>query len=366
MVQFIIKLIIIFMKDIILITDPGSADIDDIFAILLLISYENIRIRGIIATHHYAEQRAKIIKLILSEHNRNDIPVYVGHDTQNGSADFLKENSLFPKKFGIPYSYQEWNDSFGSSGSLKKNEFSEKQWFPKFTQAYYRFYEEDEITKQQVNSNSDEFLISTLKEYSKNNKITVICIAPMHDLVTVPVELYKNMNLFLMGGSDKKIGYNWGICPQTTKIILEKLELSKTCATVISSQLVTENNIVISDSIFYYIIARYFKYEQSKISKAIFTDWLNCLDVNNVKNMCDPLTVLIALGETSCITMPMYASVQPGHELYHDYLEETNENPILKLEADKKKSNVEFVIGVDLNTNEMIQNIIIKMLFYKE
>lgn len=342
------------MKDIILITDPGSADIDDIFAILLLISNKNIKIRGIIATHHYAEQRAKIIKLILSEYDRNDIPVYVGHDTlNNGSADFFEENNLFPKKFGHPHAHQEQNDP------------SEKQWFPQFTQAYYRFYEEAEITGQQVYSNGSEFLISTLKEYSENNKITVVCIAPMHDLIIVPTTLYKNMNLFLMGGSDKKIGYNWGICPQITNIVLEKLEFSKTCATVISSNLVTENNIVINDSIFYYIISRYFKCEQSKISKAIFTDWLNCLDTSNVKNMCDPLTVLIALGETSFITIPMQATVQ-NYDLYRDYLEENDKNPILKLEVNKKKSNIEFVTGVDLGTNEMIQNIIIKMLFYGE
>ena len=38
-------------KDIVLITDPGSVDPDDILTLALMTSFDHINIKGVIATH---------------------------------------------------------------------------------------------------------------------------------------------------------------------------------------------------------------------------------------------------------------------------------------------------------------------------
>jgi len=55
-------------RDLILITDVGSVDPDDVLTLALLSSMgDDFNIRGVIATHHYPYLRAKLTKLILSE-----------------------------------------------------------------------------------------------------------------------------------------------------------------------------------------------------------------------------------------------------------------------------------------------------------
>ena len=64
-------------RDVVIITDIGSVDPDDTFA-LILAATSKINLKGVVTTHHYPEKKAKIAKLVLSEIGRGDINVYVG------------------------------------------------------------------------------------------------------------------------------------------------------------------------------------------------------------------------------------------------------------------------------------------------
>ena len=187
-------------NDYVLITDVGSVDPDDVFTLLLLSSYKTINIKGVIASHFYSDVRAKIIKLILTEIGRENIPVYVGKGikyseeyNEKSKNEFFNENELFPELFGFPKSTHKISDL--TSNEIKKDRF------PNFLKAYYEYYGEEYINGLKIEKEtSKDFLINLLKDYSIENKLKVICVAPMHDLVDIPTKLYKNMDLYVMGG----------------------------------------------------------------------------------------------------------------------------------------------------------------------
>ena len=56
---------IIGIKDCIIITDIGSPNIGDFISLLYLLSQSSINIKGIICTHHYIDDRCKIVNKIL-------------------------------------------------------------------------------------------------------------------------------------------------------------------------------------------------------------------------------------------------------------------------------------------------------------
>src|SRR5579872_5175091 len=145
--------------DVVIITDLGSVDPDDIFALLLGInicsdSNNPHNIIGIITSHNYPTKKAKLTRLILSEMGRSDIKVYVGngieYDEKFNSDDrkkFFSENELFPHFFGFPASV--YNRDISQSGLLAEQNSGntveitnkESMWFPNFMKAYYEYYE---------------------------------------------------------------------------------------------------------------------------------------------------------------------------------------------------------------------------------
>mgnify|MGYP003385562435 CR=1 FL=1 len=45
-----------------------------------------------------------------------------------------------------------------------------------------------------------DYFIELLEQYTSENPLKVICLAPMHDISNIPVHLYQNMDLFCSGG----------------------------------------------------------------------------------------------------------------------------------------------------------------------
>lgn len=308
------------LQDIVLITDPGSVDPDDIFSIIILSLLKNINIRGVIATHHYPLMRARLTKLLLTELGRVDIPVYQGNgvlyltnlsdvdDEKKKSDKFRKENSKFPPFFGLPK-------------GVKFPE--EKQWFPNFMKGFIDEYGEKYLESLNIEEESgSNFLSKLLKTYSPENKLLVVCIAPMHDLVDIPTELYKNMDLWAMGGGFETItegsisvpraGYNWGICPEITQQVLDKLNESSTAVNLVSSEIVRKMRVNINIDTYNKWMDLFKSDTVPRLTKAIMQDWLYCNRGNKLtehKNLCDPLTLMLALGKFDYSTIKLNTTI---------------------------------------------------------
>lgn len=346
-------------RDIVVITDPGSVDPDDIFALILLTTFpkESNNIIGVVATHFYSDRRAKLAKLILSEIGRPDIKVYVGNGikystewSQEDHNKFLKENELFPKLFGYPINVKS----------------TEKEWFPNFMKGYYDIYGSEYLDNLNIeDKKGHDFLIEELRKHSQLNKLTVISLSPMHDLAMVPVELYSNMEIYAMGGGfDQEItpsteklnvpkaGYNWGICPNITSEVLKKLSQKGKYLHLITSETVRRNGTAIP-------LELYTKWEtilQSnhvpKITRAIMLDWLYCNKGNKLsqhKNLCDPLTLFLALcNQKSKINSIRVNTTINHNEKFDSYLDIDPNSPLLEMTINEH-GNTNMIIEFDNN-----------------
>lgn len=365
-------------RDLILITDPGSVDPDDILTLPLLISLLHIyNIIGVITTHHYPEKRALLTKLILSEFGYQDIPVYIGEgipfkkklDVMDREK-WLYENKLFPKIFGYPSGV--YNDNITSD---------EKYWFPNFMKAYEESYDIDylKLLNNKIEKERGwEQLVKLLSsgKYSPDNKLLVVEIGPVHDLVKVPTYLYKNMEIFIMGGGFEeniddiinnktdilkipKIGYNWGISPRFTKEFLEKLSNSGTYATLVSSNLVRRKNMQISVEYFNKWLNLAENNSCPKITRAMMKDWIYCNRGNKLsehKNICDPTTLFLASEKYNNKAIRFKTTIENEDIFTKDYLQtDTSGKQLLNMKKDKN-GNINLII--DFEENRALHEII--------
>ena len=354
------------MSDIVIITDIGAVDPDDTFAIIMLpelIHRHGINVKGIITTHIYPARKAKMLKLILTEIGLGYIPVYVGCGVEYGTEycendreNWLKSNELFPSLFGYP----------------KTVCTTEKEWFPNFMKGYHDNYSSDYIESMPIEKISGyEFLTKTLQNYDEKNKLTVIELAPMHDLANLPIELYQRMDLFAMGGwlstignDINKLGYNWGICPGVTRSVLQNLTASGTTLTVIGSDFVRQNNVSIPAHIYH----RWTRLMESKpagvpvITKAIMADWNYSLKGNSLtqhKNICDPLTLYLAIVKKYMVSN---CNLTMNNEIkVTNYLQE--QDGIMTIE--NRSGNIKLVNQIDANTTQDMLLILDNILFPK-
>jgi len=245
--------------DVLIITDIGAADIDDSLTLMmipLMQSKYKINVVGIVVTGTNVIKRAIVADLITKELKLN-IQVYLG--TENGY------NSKFPEY-------------------LKDN--------PTFLTAYFEHY-----PNLDMNKNFPLFKYFPMYNYSKENKLNVICIGPMHDLVTLNLSVVK---IYAMGGAQDQhinfdeqcpidiqtLGYNWGICPEITMSVLNKLNMNPLI--LISSGFVRKFELLIKSNVY----EKWSNMPSSLMTKAIFADWKNCSITP--KLMCDPTTFYIA------------------------------------------------------------------------
>lgn len=336
--------------DSILITDPGSVDIDDILSILLYTFFckkNKAFSHKIVCTHHYAEKRTDIVRLIL-KHLDIDIEVYTSKYNKN-LEEFRELNPLFPSKiFGEPV-YEV---------------ASEKPWFPAFGKAYAELQYQD----------AKPMLISELQKHSPENKLKVICVAPPFDLQDIPTDLYKNMDLWMMGGGfhekdsfiTTQAGYNWGICPDTVNKVLAKLSESGTQAKVVTSSIARNTQTEIKLHV-YEKWCRIAEGDCPLITKAIMKDWLACNRGNKLtahKNLCDPLTLALALapafdfGPISLV--PAYCKMA-NQDKYKHYMEKNDDYPLIEVTNDNP--NVLFASKFDAVITTYITEILDDILF---
>ena len=337
------------MKDIILITDPGSVDPDDVLTLTMLAQLETMgltKTRGIITTHHYPEMRALLAKLIMSEFGHPEIPIYVGQ-----GIPYNEKNEFDPKlREHFDEDNSGWPNIFGYPKNVKQE--GEKPWFPDFMKSYF---EEYNLENMQKNLKIEKekgyiFLNNLLKNYSPENKLTVVSIAPIHDLILVDTELYPNMDLFTMGGGFEeenkegknylnyegqinmiKDGYNWGISPEKVQEFYKKVNESNIKINLITSSVVRQANISLPINIYNTWFKRMEHQISPKISKAIMKDWIYCNRGNKLadhKNLCDLLTLYLAVFP---IMKPLNVSVNL-EDKYGNYL---NSNT-LKMSNDPK------------------------------
>lgn len=346
-------------KDIVLITDIGAVDPDDIFALQLILTFlpdSEFNLVAVITTHHYPEKKAQIAKLLLTEFGIPEIPVYIGCGTpysdefnEEHRKAFFADNQLFPRIFGYPK-------------SVRKDD--EPLWFENFAKAYVDSYGQDNLDKLETFPNGHEFLVNELSKHSKENPLGVISIAPLHDLQKIPAELYGNMELYCMGGGFEEMtsefmegkvpkinvtraGYNWGICPGPTREVLDKLSKSNTKMKLISPAITRKYDVSISPEIYKMWMDLAQDGNTLQITRAILNDWLHCMKGNKLqshKNLCDPLAVYIALNPDlmSKLEKRNVRITMQNEEHYEDYLKPIEGKPLMRIFSDEN-GNVELI-----------------------
>lgn len=362
--------------DIVLLTDVCSADPDDIIALIYVLSkHKNnqIKIKGIIASHFFTDVRAQIIQLILDHYKITDVPVVLGHglrstDHYNERFTFSNDNPLFPLSlFGSPY-------------NIKNTD--EKQWFPNFAVAYKEYAKNNniDVSKFEFFDNTKEktyFLNNLLSQYNSSNKLKVICIAPLHDLTTIHPPLLKNMELYVMGGgrddlinidefigaADKQkisllAGYNWGITPNITNKFIDQLNNVGEKMTLISSGFVRTNKFVLSESVYakWQEMTKNNEHKNKVMAQTILKDFVFCNKSNVLLRdsyLCDPLTALVAvIDKSEYDTYPINISIRMPH-----YLDKSLE--IINMEK-SDNPNCFILVGVkkcEQKKQQMIQDI---------
>lgn len=336
------------MVNCIVITDIGSVDPDDALALLLMKQLQHdVNFVGVITTHHYASDRAKLASIMMTEIGMN-VPVFAH---VQDDKEFKKNNILWPSLFGYPKLAMVYGD---------------KEWFPLFLEAYRKHYDFDVID---VDESGLKFLNNELKKASKQEPLLVICLSPMHIIAEVDVELYPNMNLWAMGGGFEKdidnkdvdnknlplviqkAGYNWGICPNVTQTVLTNLTKSHTSANIISSAFVRRNNLVVP-------LEMYEKWKTSakKFTKVFMQDWVNCNRGNELKqhkNIADPVTMYLAC-KNACRVQRMQSMIHniDNHDNYMDEKQTIEEQLLMMTKS--FEGNTQLVIDIDKGVVEEI------------
>jgi hypothetical protein len=359
-------------RDTVILASIGAVDIDPILAILYATACPVIKITGIVGTHFYTKERAKVIKLILSELGHNDIKVYAGSGIQyretfdeDTRTDFLNKNELFPTSlFGMPI------------GTMKHDEC---QWFPKFIKAYKDEYDVDSIDIEQTAGQI--FLANELRKYSSENRLLIICVGTMHDLVDIPDELIPNMELWTMGGGFEtetkedigkctklnisRAGYNWGVCPGITKQVIEKFNRTNTSFHLISPNTVRNNGVAVDPQTYDKWVNLSKRLDIPKISKTIMTDWSLNMSGNKLKdhkNLCDCLTMALACHnwkyETYTVKTKKFKTSIDNIDKFSSYLESSQEFPLLCMEADDN-GNSDFVY--DFDAKQVLEDILVRI-----
>lgn len=344
--------------DTILITDVGSVDIDDVFTVLLYASFcknDPSHQHKIICTHHFATKRTDIVQLILKELGVENIKVYTS-DYNQTQEQFYQQNPLFPTKiFGDPF----YNGYPGG-----------KPWFPNFGTAYDQLLNDQPYVPHEK-ENAYDMLVRELAAHSPLNKIKVICVAPPFDLQDIPSELYKNMELWMMGGGfhnedsfeTYQAGYNWGICPNATQKVLE----SSTLTSVITSSIIRFKQCEIKMHTYEKWMYLSKQPDCAPITKAIMQDWLNCNRGNALtshKNTADPITLLLALDHQhfGCHFENLFCEIS-NEDKYEHYMEKIPGFPLINV-SPFGVHNVRFVRDLDSElANSYITDLLDDILF---
>lgn len=191
---------------IILDTDIGD-DIDDVYALNLLLCEDKTEMLGVTTVYRNATQRAKIVKTFLDLYQK-DIPVYIGEDFPIKESLKPFENAKKDERgiWGIPH------------------------------------YNENEMSNKKVHHGAVEFIANSLLD--NPYEITLVAIGPLTNIAKVatqyPEAFSKAKELLVMGGNYTEISPEWNILcdPESAKIVFESginikavgLDITKKCA----------------------------------------------------------------------------------------------------------------------------------------
>jgi hypothetical protein len=307
-------------QDCVIIADVGG-DIDDVLTLVLATKIKHLNIVGVIASSFFTDIRAKIAKLLLKQLGRADIKVYRGFDD---ISNFSKYDPLYPPSF----------DSVNDNNKNNNNNF----WFTNFGLAYKDFYGQHIFDRTMYEDEpAVEFLNRILEiDYSNDNRLTIVCTGPMHDLDLIEPDLLNHIDLYCMGGGfeeTNRVGYNWGICPYITQSVLNKIKLSRFASlTVISSSLVRDTNFVVPHHLFETWSSKLLSGNMLKPAAIlVMTDWLYCDKLNRARLLADPLT--------------LYSAV------FHDYHYKTGDYQLQLTDMGSKNNYNQISIFVDYNPN---------------
>lgn len=174
---------------IILDTDIGD-DIDDAFALNLLLSRNEVELVGITTTYKNTEQRARIIKKLLLLSGAN-IPVYAGEDHPLANKIILRKE-----------------EHFEADGSVRIDHYS-----PEYDNLEFE------------GRDAPEFILKTIAE--RDGEITLVGIGPLTNFaiayLTDKQTFLRAKRLLIMGGcvGTRKMEWNLLVDPLAAKIVLE-------------------------------------------------------------------------------------------------------------------------------------------------
>jgi len=196
------------IPEVVLVTDIGSADNDDFFAILYAIHLAKRRqivLRGIIAVHHYAEDRARMLRIILAESGLGEgvgeeaVPVHVG--TKGAWPCRLRPDKKYTEEEVVEF--EAANCSFPTTlfGHPAKG-----TWFANFGKAMQAMYPDHPSWTAPLSPLSgSEFIEQLAKLYSPSRRLRVICLAPPHDLVGLSAHIHERISITTQNGGIENI-----------------------------------------------------------------------------------------------------------------------------------------------------------------
>lgn len=266
-------------------------------------------------------------------------------------------------------------------GVYDKSNLLEKIAYPLFGKAF-----EDEISKltdkelSLIRYNHETYINEILSKYNKITPLNIICIAPPHNLLKIKPTLFENVKFTIMGGgflktedatSGKKIhhfsGYNWGICPGVVKNLLEICQKYHSPMTLISSQIIREENIQITTE----FMDKIKLYREKDRLKFFFNKWSNCnlntkTDNNFYKQLCDPATIYATLFPNKIETIKGNMSIDI-YPVNFNYLIKSDGNDFLTFKRVYEDSNEEYSVNLVVkfkeNINVLLDNILNPLLY---
>ena len=178
------------VKDCVLICSLTPNCSDTLLSIAYLLSQPKLlALKGIVVNHIYPVVKAKLIKKMLVEMRRDDIPVYVGSGFRRTGKYDLEEATQFKQDYPM------YEGSLPVEVSKTSDDSDELM----VEAIFQEFYTERSIKKMEVFDNGEKFLRDTLSTYCPKYPIQLLCLGALHDLNLIPDTLFKNTELWTVG-----------------------------------------------------------------------------------------------------------------------------------------------------------------------
>ncbi|KAJ3092613.1 hypothetical protein HK102_005105 [Quaeritorhiza haematococci] len=356
-------------------TDIGG-DIDDLFALNLIVKDPNVRLLGISTVNNDPAQKAQIARLAL-EHCGADVPVYVGTGSPaNDNAKFLELNPAWPKKkFGLPTADPEhgYPQMYANQGVAYKDLLKplpvEK--LPKGMTSVET--QGDSIGCESIPSGFqsavEAMYCAARAAFQQRQKLTIVAIGPLHNIAAL-LSKYPDakdyISIYHMGGwfsnpdgSVKRAGYNSGISPAASQAVFQ----SGADVNIVSSGMVEQLAIQIDEAQWNQLLATRVN-EKSAWALAVKQDWIHwhaAMPLPRI-HFADVFTAYVALNADVVSQSEQYDvtfTVDPSHKFYEPHGFMAADPPILKAAVPTPESKVvKVVTGINTDRAAVMEKIL--------